>query len=61
MKKQIMEKYPTLNANNITIETAVQPQDSTDELGKRQSVDLNIKSKNNTYIAGYAPQTQASS
>ena len=61
MKKQIMEKYPTLNANNITIETAVQPQDSTDELGKRQSVDLNIKSKNNTYIAGYDPQTQASS
>ena len=61
MKKQIMEKYPTLNANNITIETAVQPQDSTDELGKRQGVDLNIKSKNNTYIAGYNPQTQASS
>ena len=59
MKKQIMEKYPTLNVNNITIETAIQPQDSTDELGKRQGADLNIKSKNNTYIAGYDPQTQA--
>ena len=59
MKKQIMEKYPTLNVNNITIETVIQPQDSTDELGKRQGADLNIKSKNNTYIAGYDPQTQA--
>ena len=59
MKKQIMEKYPTLNVNNITIETVIQPQDSTDELGKRQGADLSIKSKNNTYIAGYDPQTQA--
>ncbi len=59
MKKQIMEKYPTLNANNITIETAIQPQDSMDELGKRQGADLKIKSKNNAYIAGYDPQTQA--
>lgn len=53
MKKMLLEKYPTLDQNNIEIQIALQPQDSEDKLSDWQGYDINILSDNQTYVADY--------
>lgn len=61
MKKILLEKYPTLNPNNIEIKIALQPQDSEDDLSDWQGCDMDIKSENHTYVAGYDKISQKDS
>ena len=53
MKKKLLEIYPGLKEDHILVNTAVQAQDSKDNIANWQGADLSITWESKTYIAGY--------
>lgn len=53
MKEQLLKIYPGLKEDHILLKTAVQAQDSEDDIANWQGADLNITWESKTYIAGY--------
>ena len=53
MKKKLLEIYPGLKEENISLSIDLQAQDSEDDIANWQGADLNITWESKTYIAGY--------
>ena len=52
-KKLLLEKYPWLNVDNITVNYMIQPENNNEDSSTRQWVKMNIQTENFAYIKGY--------